>query len=128
MLMLHIMAFHLSSKVGASHLDKSMLKLIYNQGCTVFLFPSKLPCCIVNLARKHGIPLIPAYILTHLNVKANCLSQGGLLPEWHFLPHIVQVAFQQWGQLQVDLLASSYTNQCQCYCTLGNLLPLGALG
>ena len=32
------------------------------------------------------------------------------------------------GQQEVDLLASSHTNQCQHYYTWGNLLHLGALG
>ena len=79
------------------------------------------------MADKHGITLIPAYIHTHLNLKADHQSKERFVPEWYFLPCIVQVAFQLWGKPSVDLLASSGTNQCQLYYTLENLLPLGAL-
>ena len=39
-------------------------------------------------ADEHGITLSPVYIPTHLNVKADYLSQGRLLPEWYLFPHI----------------------------------------
>ena len=58
-----------------------------NQGGTVSLFLSRPACHILNLADKHSITLIPVYILTHLIVEANYLSQGKLVPEWHFLLH-----------------------------------------
>ena len=36
-------------------------------------------------------------------------------------------AFHLWGQLEVDLVASSHTSQCQHYYTLEHPLPLGGL-
>ena len=48
--------------------------------------------------------------------------------EWHHLPYLAQVVFQLWGQLEMDLFASSCTNYCQHYYILMNLLPLGILG
>ena len=77
---------------------------------------------------KPGITLIPAYIPTHLNVDADYLSQGQMLPEWHLLPQEAQVAFHLWGLPEVDLLVSSCTIPCQHYYTLESALPLGALG
>ena len=66
---LHRMAFHLSGKVVALHLDNSTANAYrYNQGGTVSPFLSRLACWILNLTNKHGITLIPAYIPTHLNV------------------------------------------------------------
>ena len=38
------------------------------------------------------------------------------------------MAFQLWGQVEVDPLASLCTNHCQHYYTLENSLPLGAFG
>ena len=76
----------------------------------------------------HDINLLPAYLPTHLNVEAYCLSQGRLVQEWHLLPHIDEAVFQLWDRLWEDLLASSYTNQCQHYYILENPLPVGALG
>ena len=68
------------------------------------------------------------YILTHLSVEDNYLSQHQLLPEWHLPPQVAQVAFCLCGLPEVDLLASFHTIQCQHYYTLETPLPLGALG
>ena len=80
-MMLCRMAFCLSSKVVALHLDNSTAKAyLCNQGGTVSPFLSKLACWILGLTNKHGITLILAYIPTHLNVDANYLSQDQMLP------------------------------------------------
>ena len=85
-MMLCRMAFCLSGKVVALHLDNSTAKAyLCNQGGTVSPFLSRLACQILSLTDKHGITLIPAYIPTHLNVEADYLSQDWLLPEWHLL-------------------------------------------
>ena len=57
----------------------------------------------------------PVYIPTHLNVEADYLSWGMLVPEWYFLPSIPQAAFELQGQLEMDLLASLHTSHCQHY-------------
>ena len=127
--MLRRMAFCLSGKVVALHLDNSTTKAyLCNQGITVSPFLSRLACLILRLTDKHGITLLPAYIPTHLNVEADFLSRGQLLPEWHLLPQVAQAAFHLWGLPEVDLLASSCSTQCQHYFTLETPLPLGALG
>ena len=93
-MMLHRMAFCLSGKVVALHLDNSTAKAyLCNQGGTVSPLLCRLACRILSLTDKHGITLIPAYIPTHLNVEADYLSQDQLLPEWHLLPQVVQAAF-----------------------------------
>ena len=128
-IMLHRMAFCLSGKVVALHVDNSTAKtyLCY-QGGTVSPFLSRLACWILSLTNKHGITLLPAYIPTHLNVEADFLSQDWLLPEWHLLPQVAQAAFYLWGLPEMDLLASSRSTQCQHYFTLETPLPVGALG
>ena len=128
--MLHRMAFCLSGKVVALHLDNSTAKAyLHNQGGTVSPFLSRLACQILSLTNKHGITLIPAYIPTHLNVEAGYLPEDQLLPEWHLLPWVAHhAAFCLWGLPEVDLLASSHSTQCQHYFTLETPLPLGALG
>ena len=40
------------------------------------IFLSRLACCILNLADRYSIILIPAYIPTNLNVEADYLSVG----------------------------------------------------
>ena len=63
-------------------MDNSSAKAyLCNQGGTAFCFLSRLACHILNLADKHGIPLIPTYIPTHLNVEADYLS-GGSVGSW----------------------------------------------
>ena len=47
--------------------DKAYL---YSQGSIVSLFLSRLACHILNLAEKHSIILVLAYIATHLNLEA----------------------------------------------------------
>ena len=94
------MAFWLSGKMVALHLDNCTAKAnLCNHGGMVYPFPSRLD--------KHSITLIPTYILTHLNVEANYLSWGQLLPEWHLPPHMAQAAIHLWVLPEVDLLASS---------------------
>ena len=128
-IMLHRMAFCLSGKVVALHLDNSTMKAyLCNQGGTVSPFLSRLACQIQSLTDKHGITLLPAYIPTHLNVEADYLSWDELLSEWHLLPQVAQAAFCLWGLPEVDLLASSHSTQCQHYFTLKTPLPLGGLG
>ena len=128
-MMLCRMAFCLSGKVVALHLDNNTAKAyLCNQGGTVSLFLSRLACQIMSLTAKHGITLIPAYIPTHLNVEADYLSYDWLLPEWHLLPQVTRAAFCLWGLLEVDLLASSHSTQCQHYFTFETPLPLGSLG
>ena len=96
--MLCRMAFCLSGKVVTLHLDNSTAKAyLCNQGGTVSPLLSRLACQILSLTDKHSITLLPAYIPTHLDVEADYLSQGCLLPEWHILPQVAQVAFCCWG-------------------------------
>ena len=128
-MMLHKMAFCLSGKVLALHLDNSAAKAYQcNQGGTVFPFPFWLACWILSLTDEHSITLISAYIPTHLNLEADYLSWGQLLPESHPLPQMAQAAICLWGLPEVDLLASSCTTQCLHYCTLETLIPLGVFG
>ena len=88
-MMLHRMAFHLSGKVVALHLDNSMAKAyLCNQGGTVSSFLSRLACRILSLTDNHGITHIPAYIPTHLNVEADYLSWDWMLLEWHLIPQV----------------------------------------
>ena len=127
--MLRRMAFCLSGKVVALHLDNSTAKAyLCNQGGAVSPFLSRLAYRILSLTNKHGIPPLPAYIPTHFNVEADFLSWDQLLPEWHLLPQVAQAAFHLWGLPEVDLLASSHSTQCQHYFTLEPPLPLGTLG
>ena len=80
-MMLHSMAFCLSGKVVALHLDNSTAKAyLCNQGGTVSPFLSRLACQILSLTDKHGITLVPAYIPTDLNVEADYLSWDWLFP------------------------------------------------
>ena len=77
-LLLCKMTFYLSGKVVSLHLDNSTDKAyLCNQRGTTSHFLSKLSLHILNLAYKHGITLLPTNIPTHLNVEADCLSQGG---------------------------------------------------
>ena len=126
-MMLCRMAFNLSCKVVALHLDNSTAKAyLCNQGGTVSPFLSRLACQILSVTDKHGIALIPAYIPTHLNVGADYLSRDHLHPEWHLLSQVVQAAFCLLGLPEVDLLASSHSTQCEHYFTLKT--PPGGLG
>ena len=128
-IMLCKMAFCLSGKVVALHLNNSTAKAyLCNLGGTVSPFLCRLACQILSLTNKHGITLIPAYIAIHLNVEVDYLSQVRLLPEWHLLPQVAQATFCLWGLPEVDLLASSHSTQCQHYFTLETPLPQGALG
>ena len=131
-MMLHRIAFHLSGKVVALHLDNSTAKAyLCNQGGRVSPFLSRLACQILSLLSltdKHSITFIPAYIPTHLNVEVYYLSQGQLPPEWHLFLQVAQAAFPLWGLPEMDLLKSSHTTQCQHYNTLETPLSLGALG
>ena len=128
--MLCRMAFCLSGKVVALHLDNSTAKAyLYNQGGTVSPFLSRLACHILSLTEKHGITLLPAYIPTHLNVEAYFLSRDSACFQsgTFYLKWLRQLfafgAFQRWTCLHLlVLLNASY------YITLETPLPLGALG
>ena len=81
-IMLPRMAFCLSGKVVALHLDNSTGKAyLCNQGGRVSPFLSRLACQVLSLTDKHGITLLLAYMPTHLNVEADFLSWDQMLPE-----------------------------------------------
>ena len=102
-MMLHGMAFHLSGKVAALHLDNSTAKVYLcnqDQGDTESPFLSRLACQILSLTDKHCMTLIPAYIPTHLNVEADDLSrivyfQIGISCRWLKQLFTFRV-FQRW--------------------------------
>ena len=128
-IMLCRMAFCLSGKVVALHLDNSTAKAyLCNQDGTVSPFLSRLAFWILSLTNKHGITFLPAYIHTHLNVEADYLYWDWVLVGWHLLPQVAQAAFCLWGLPEVDLLESSHSTQCQHYVILEIPLPLRALG
>ena len=100
----------------AFHLDNSTAEAyLCNLGSAASPFLSMLVCHILNVANKYHITLIAVYISTHLNAVDKYLSLLSLDTEWDIFPHIAQVVFQVWHQQEVDLLASSYTNQHQHY-------------
>ena len=118
-MMLHRIAFCLSGKVFALHLDNITVKAyLCNQDGTVYPFLSRLACQILGLTDNCSITVIPAYIPSHLNVEADYVSQGQMLLEWHLLPQVAQAAFHLWDPPEVDLLAFSCTIQCQHHYTL----------
>ena len=99
------MAFHISGKVVALHLDNNTTNTyLCNQGGTTSPFLSKLACHILNLANKHVITPIPAYKPTHLNEETDYLLWGRLVPEWHLLPCIAEAVFQIWDLLKWNCL------------------------
>ena len=70
--MLHGMAFWVSGKVVALHLDNSTAKAyLCNQSGMAFPFLSTLACHIWNVADTHGITLIPTNIPINPNVEAD---------------------------------------------------------
>ena len=72
--MLCKVAFWLSGKVVALHLDNSTAKAyLCNQDGTASTFLSRLAFCILNLADIHGITHIPAYLPIDVNVETNYL-------------------------------------------------------
>ena len=98
-LMLHKMAFWLSCKGVALHLDRSSTKAyLSNQGDTVGLFLSRLAFHIWNLTNRHGITLYSSIHTYPCKIWKPTISWGQLVPEWHLLPHIAQAACHLWGQ------------------------------
>ena len=72
------MAIWLFSKVVALYVDNSTANTyLCNQDDTTSHFLCRLACCILNLADKQHITLIPKYISTHLNVEADYLFKVG---------------------------------------------------
>ena len=115
-MMLCRMAFHLSGKVVALHLDNSTAKAyLCNQGGTVSPFLSRLACQILSLTNKDGITLIPAYIPTHLNVEADYLSwdscfQSGMFSLRWFMQLFTFGAFQRWTYWHLLILLNASIN------------------
>ena len=102
--------FWLSNKVVALHLDIRTAKAyICNQDGTVFLILSRLACNILNLAYKHVVTLIPTYISITSMWKLCLPGMVGsrVAPA---LLYTAQAESYLWGQLEVDLSASSH--QC----------------
>ena len=80
-LMLHRMPFHLSGKVVGLCLDNSTVK-VYVYKKVEYLFSFQTSLHILNLADKHGITLILAYIPMHFNVETAYMLWGKLAQEF----------------------------------------------
>ena len=69
-------------KAVALHQDSTAANAnLYNQGGTVYPFLSRVAGCMLNLADKHSITLIQAYVPTHLNPEADYIFWGSLFLE-----------------------------------------------
>ena len=128
-IMLHRMAFCLSGKVVALHLDNSTAKVyLCNQGGTVSPFLSRLACQILSLTNKHGITLLPAYIPTVsmwrqiFCPRIGCFQSGTFFLRW--LRQLFTFgAFQRWTYWHLLILPNA--NIISLWKTP---LPVGALG
>ena len=97
-MMLCRLAFCLSGKVVALHLDNSTAKAyLCNQGGTVSPFLSRLACCILSLTDKHGITLLAVYIPTHLKCGGRLSVLGSGASGVASSPKVAQTAFHLWG-------------------------------
>ena len=90
-------------------------KLIYVMKVVQHLFPLQTSLSYFESgwqAWYYSYSSIHAYI-------SQCGSRlsllGSLVPKWHLLPHIARAEFHLWGQLDMDLLASSCTNQWKLF-------------
>ena len=128
-LMVYKVAFHLSGKVDALQLDSSTAEsYLCNQGGTVSLFSFQTSQQYFESGWQAWCYSYSG-IYTYPSECGSWVSLSGKIgPEWHLFPHIAQAAFHLWGQLEVDLLVYSCTNQCQVYYTLQSPLPVGASG
>ena len=80
-LRLHKMAYRMSHKVVALHLDNGSAEVyLCKQGDTASLVLFRLTCHILNLADRHGITFITEFIPTHLNVESISPREGWF---WH---------------------------------------------
>ena len=77
------MVFYLADEVVPLGLDNITAQTyLCDEAGTVLPFLFRLICCILNLADRYDITLISAYIPTHLNLEADYLSWGRLVPEF----------------------------------------------
>ena len=127
-IMLHRMAFCLSGKVVALHLDNSTAKAyLCNEGGTVSPFLSRLACQILSLTDKHGITLLPAYIPTHLKWRQifcpgiRCFWSGTFFLRW-LMQLFTFGALQRWTCWHLlILLNASIISPGKLHCLCGGL-------
>ena len=84
-LMLLKIVFQLSGKVVALQCSTAKAYLCSQVG-TASCFLSRLACCMLNLAKKHIITLIPVCIPTHFNVQAKQYDVKGWFQSGIFFP------------------------------------------
>ncbi|XP_038049749.1 uncharacterized protein LOC119723256 [Patiria miniata] len=66
----------------------------------------------------HNVTLVACHIPGELNVTADALSRGKILPtEWQLHPKVVQTLFNLMDRPNIDLFASPMNNQLPVYCT-----------
>ena len=128
-MMLHRMAFQLSGKVVALHLDNNTAKAyLCNQGGVVSPVLSILSCQILKFdwqaqyescSSIHSCPSECGNQLPVLGTVASRVASSS--------SHC-WCSTSSFGSTKMDLLASSHTNQCQHCCILESPLLLGALG
>ena len=76
-------------------LDRSPAEgYLCNCGGIVSPFLSRVACGTLNLAGRHGITHIAAYILTNVSVETYYLLQEWIFSEWHLLLFMAQAIFQ----------------------------------
>ena len=126
--MLCKIGFQVSGEVVALHLDNSNSRAyLCSHDGTAYRFLSRVACCILNLAKKNSIIIIPAYITykSHCGRWLSITEKVGsrvASPSSHS-SGLMSTSFQP----EVGLLASSFASQCQHYYGLENPLTLWAM-
>ena len=78
------------------------------------------------LLHEQNTKIIPVYVRSAQHLHADLISRNKVMPDWHLSRPVAQKLFLSLGYPQVDLMATSNSNQVDLY--FSALIDKGALG
>ena len=117
----------LQGKIVCWHVDNQNVKQAWvNTGTIHDKWLCKQVVQMQNIIHRNNTLVIPVYIKSAQHLHADLISRNKVLPDWHLNKTVARKLFNMLGQPEVDLMATSRSNQVPQYYSA--LLDKEALG
>ena len=107
---------YLKGKLVTWHVDNQNARLAFiNQGTARDLWLCRKVVELLLLLHEHQILVVPVYVRSLHHLHADFLSRRRILPDWHLQPVLATRIFAQYGQPEIDLMATNQSTQLVKY-------------
>ena len=103
---------YLRGRLVTWHVDNQNARLAFiNQGSARDPWLCRRVVQLLLLLREYQILIVPVYVRSLHHLHADFLSRRKIIPDWHLQPALVARIFSQFGQPEIDLMATNKSTQ-----------------